>query len=664
MIFNPLFIDSDNGQLNLPSVKKSSGSHLFQDIIKLQDKMLDSREFNSSSILPSLLSEVKKMKTVGEYNVKTATSNLLSSNQSTSSGLNSLNNLSEEDIHSLLEKVFSDMELQANQPGTSEDLLANLNTEDLVSKIEQKLMDQGDVKCLISNVDDNTNLLLTIQKAQTSDSANSENGMILTKTDEGEGTEEHYVLNVLELGQDDDANADNMINTSFAGSSLILQLLNQQVNQNATNLSKGESNVFSSDTLNYPGISDGTAQTSSTANQNASQINNFNTELAEAEGLSVKANTVEMKSVLPSSIVNEEGKLVTYPEMENTGTQKLQDPSSTLRFIPTGMNNNTDSANTAESPVKNNPDFDFMVKVSNKTSDGELLANMNFRSGANVSSENQFQMTDADIASKVEAANAGTIKVSMEESSKNASSADNMLKHFPDAKESDNKNININNSGDGNHQAKAASNSNNSSNTFAQGESGQGDSSSSNSNGSSKESKTHNVFKIEEQGNNILQNSTQTQAVSGRVVKVDPQNLTQPHLANEVSDEISDMVISKGKDKATLVLEPQQLGKIKISVEVNDNHVHAKVEVENNTVKEMLQNNSETLKQNLNNSGLQLGSLNISLQQNMAKGSNQASNKQSKRSEKVAELKDDGSNISAAAGRNKSMGYNTYEYII
>jgi len=110
-------------------------------------------------------------------------------------------------------------------------------------------------------------------------------------------------------------------------------------------------------------------------------------------------------------------------------------------------------------------------------------------------------------------------------------------------------------------------------------------------------------------------------------------------------------------------LEPKELGKIKVLVEVADNHVHAKVEVESSIVKDMLQNNSESLKQNLTNSGLQLGSLNIALHQNSEKGNDNSAGKQTKKSERIAGIRD-ADDIENEKVSNKAMGYNTYEYII
>lgn len=162
----------------------------------------------------------------------------------------------------------------------------------------------------------------------------------------------------------------------------------------------------------------------------------------------------------------------------------------------------------------------------------------------------------------------------------------------------------------------------------------------------------HNIFGKEIKTNNQQTDFTQT-------VKVNPKAEYQPQLNQRMVEEISDMVISEKKDKAVINLEPASLGKVKIMVELVDNKVAARVDVENQAAKEMLQNQIQFLKDALNSSGIQLGSLNISHQNNDPKGTRADKGKKQddetvSTSKTKKEAKEDGS---------KNLGYNTYEYI-
>ncbi len=128
------------------------------------------------------------------------------------------------------------------------------------------------------------------------------------------------------------------------------------------------------------------------------------------------------------------------------------------------------------------------------------------------------------------------------------------------------------------------------------------------------------------------------------------------NLLNEIS-----RLFEKGESKSIIMkLKPDTLGNVKIVLDVVDKAVHANIQVNNESVKQMVQNNMNTLIQTLNSSGLQLSSFNVSLSNNENK-ENQ-SNGQKKKSSSLLfnrEIPEDNDSINS-----KSMGYNTYDFLI
>lgn len=151
----------------------------------------------------------------------------------------------------------------------------------------------------------------------------------------------------------------------------------------------------------------------------------------------------------------------------------------------------------------------------------------------------------------------------------------------------------------------------------------------------------------------------QRQMLETQVVRVNPQVKEQPKLNSKLFDEINELIISDKKDQAIINLEPATLGKIKIALEVIENKINARLEVENQAAKEMLQNQVEYLRENTNNSGIQLSSISISLQNNDQK--NHKANREKRKENNVNKTV-----VSEKEGKEtnvKSLGYNTYEFL-
>jgi len=130
--------------------------------------------------------------------------------------------------------------------------------------------------------------------------------------------------------------------------------------------------------------------------------------------------------------------------------------------------------------------------------------------------------------------------------------------------------------------------------------------------------------------------------------------------ASEIVKEFTDLVGNSEKKSIVLRLVPENLGKIKISLDIIENNVRATFEVENESVKTIIQNNSENLKHALVQQGLQLNGLNISLSNFEQKtGKSFSSKRKTTDEEQLNEI-----NEKESEGISRNLGYNTYEYLI
>jgi len=127
----------------------------------------------------------------------------------------------------------------------------------------------------------------------------------------------------------------------------------------------------------------------------------------------------------------------------------------------------------------------------------------------------------------------------------------------------------------------------------------------------------------------------------------------------ELSKEISKIIESGTSQKVVLRLLPEALGKVKLTLEVGGEIIHAKAEVENESVRQIIQTNTETLKQTLSQNGLQLASFNVSLAGSDEK--QQKAHGQKKRSNSFASKTKIEKSVLPEAAR--KLGYNTYEYL-
>jgi hypothetical protein len=129
---------------------------------------------------------------------------------------------------------------------------------------------------------------------------------------------------------------------------------------------------------------------------------------------------------------------------------------------------------------------------------------------------------------------------------------------------------------------------------------------------------------------------------------------------NEIIPEFSKLIQRGEKQTMTFQISPENLGKVKLVVDMVNNQIQTKIEVESEQIKQFIQSNVEQLKQNLQASGIQLSNVNISLtdygQKNAGKmfTSKKKSNFQNEKEIPIEEITNQPM---------KKMGYSTYEFL-
>lgn len=117
--------------------------------------------------------------------------------------------------------------------------------------------------------------------------------------------------------------------------------------------------------------------------------------------------------------------------------------------------------------------------------------------------------------------------------------------------------------------------------------------------------------------------------------------------------------ISTNNQTVELKLFPEDLGKVKIFLENNENVISAKIEVNSEQAKNMVMTNLPRLKESLSQEGVNIQNLNVFLNNNDQKNNNNANQKKKNNNSKFLFDGEDKTNEI----RIKDLGYNTIEYL-
>lgn len=91
-------------------------------------------------------------------------------------------------------------------------------------------------------------------------------------------------------------------------------------------------------------------------------------------------------------------------------------------------------------------------------------------------------------------------------------------------------------------------------------------------------------------------------------------DVAPPQVVRQVVAQIEAMTHQRNADSVTLQLEPEHLGRLRVTISVSDGTIHTHIVADNHAVRQMLESNSALLQQALQERGLHLGALQVSVQ--------------------------------------------------
>ncbi len=152
-----------------------------------------------------------------------------------------------------------------------------------------------------------------------------------------------------------------------------------------------------------------------------------------------------------------------------------------------------------------------------------------------------------------------------------------------------------------------------------------------------------------------IQNSDVKETRQGQTFDNQPKIIKPSQILNEISS-----FIRKGEVRSlVLKLTPENLGKVKVEVNMVDKAMHANIEVENESVKQTIQSNFNQLRTALVQSGITVAGLTISLNNGGEKNTKASEPKRKTSVNSQAIKTEEKSTVTIP----KKMGYNTYEYL-
>lgn len=162
-----------------------------------------------------------------------------------------------------------------------------------------------------------------------------------------------------------------------------------------------------------------------------------------------------------------------------------------------------------------------------------------------------------------------------------------------------------------------------------------------------------------EETNNIIRTAEQIIKDRPVIEDISRQNSTRIIKAAEIVKEMSKFIQDGNKNSVVLRLDPEHLGSMKIQLDIVNQICNASIEVDNEAAQKLVESQLPQLYSTLSQSGVQLNSINISLNNFEQKNARNLFTKKKSLDIENENIIDEKSNISE-----KDMGYNTYEFLI
>jgi flagellar hook-length control protein FliK len=146
--------------------------------------------------------------------------------------------------------------------------------------------------------------------------------------------------------------------------------------------------------------------------------------------------------------------------------------------------------------------------------------------------------------------------------------------------------------------------------------------------------------------------------IKNQMLNVNDKTIYKTVDIKNIKAEISHLIEKGEKKSVEFQLNPENLGKLAIKLEVINKIVSASIKVDNEATQQLVQNSLEGLKTSLNQNGVQFNSLNVSLSD--SEGKNQKFFKQKRKNNNSAKMNVEGFDENFAP---KKLGYNNYDFI-
>ncbi|MCS6830765.1 MAG: flagellar hook-length control protein FliK [Armatimonadota bacterium] len=111
------------------------------------------------------------------------------------------------------------------------------------------------------------------------------------------------------------------------------------------------------------------------------------------------------------------------------------------------------------------------------------------------------------------------------------------------------------------------------------------------------------------QGVESVSVTSRHQQATAQMPEVSPADVVR-----QVTRQLESMVGNHNTGSVTLQLEPEHLGKLRVTISLSHGTIHTHIVADNHAVRQMLESNSSLLQQALQERGLQLGALQVSVQ--------------------------------------------------
>ena len=167
-----------------------------------------------------------------------------------------------------------------------------------------------------------------------------------------------------------------------------------------------------------------------------------------------------------------------------------------------------------------------------------------------------------------------------------------------------------------------------------------------------------NVISKENLNNIMLDSKVKTNSVAGAAKAAEAETIYKTLKTEDIFKELNTVMLSRERQKIVYSLDPESLGKMRLSMETSNNAVKANIEVESDSARKSLESNIQSLKQSLEESGTNNVSINVTVKNQDGKhGKGNAQKRKSNSHEQNFFSIDEVNNAQ------KKYGYNTYEYL-